>query len=319
MERKNSVSVVIPVFNAGDYLLEAVDSALSQQGDFQLDAVILIDDGSTDSRTREILSDISGREQVVVLKNQRKKGSAGARNEGILHAQSDWIIFIDADDVMLPGSLSARFEAVQRYPQAEWVGADFMLCSEEGVPDGVRFFHSKPQVAQYVYAGSEGVTLLSKPATAFIKHNLASCTILVRRDLLIRAGLFDEKLRKAQDYHLFIRLAQLSDYLFVQQSLALYRMHSGSVTASGAPREWASLAFEELSAREGWTVEQQRLFKIRQAGFVQEDMTYYRGIKDLKGLYSLRERVRRYAPFQAGLQTFYFKSLIVTLIKKYIS
>src|SRR5215467_11776579 len=102
------ISVVIPCFRAGDKVVAAVDSVLTQSGNCEIIEIIIIDDGSDDRETQQALRDVSLKPTVRIVRNNRRKGSAGARNTGIFAAKADWIAFLDADDWWLEGSLKVR-------------------------------------------------------------------------------------------------------------------------------------------------------------------------------------------------------------------
>ena len=120
MERKNTdrqiapmISIIMPVFNTGAYLIEAINSVLNQQPvsgcelpSFEL---LIVDDQSIDQETIEILDGASLLDtRIQVFKNQRKKGTVGARNTGIINARGKWIGFLDSDDIWFPDSLGMR-------------------------------------------------------------------------------------------------------------------------------------------------------------------------------------------------------------------
>jgi succinoglycan biosynthesis protein ExoO len=107
------VSVVIPAFNAGDFIVRAIDSALSQGQ--VLHEVIVVDDGSSDD-TRAAVSDSSQRDpRVRLVKLPMNQGPGPARNAGFATATGDWIAILDADDVYLPGRLDYLVEKAEEF------------------------------------------------------------------------------------------------------------------------------------------------------------------------------------------------------------
>src|SRR5205823_4417550 len=99
------VSVVIPCFNAGETIAVAVDSVLAQT-DAHFD-ILVIDDGSTDGSL-----EITRRfEQQVRVLTGSNRGASAARNRGIADTTSEWLLFLDADDLLLPGTLINRLDA----------------------------------------------------------------------------------------------------------------------------------------------------------------------------------------------------------------
>src|SRR6266576_3496761 len=112
---KATVSVVIPAYNAGAFLGEALDSVLSQT--YQPLEVIVVDDGS-DDETPQIVADYNGK--VTYLRRSRG-GPASARNTGVRAAKGDWIAFLDADDIWMPGLLGKLVDVAG-------TAADLVFC-----------------------------------------------------------------------------------------------------------------------------------------------------------------------------------------------
>jgi len=117
------VSVIIPAYNA-EYIREAIDSVLNQTfKDFE---IIVIDDGSTDN-TPNILKSYGNK---IRWKSQENKGSASATNEGIKMAKSEYIAYIDADDVCLPERLEIQIKYLDEHPDVGLVYTDFYQIDE---------------------------------------------------------------------------------------------------------------------------------------------------------------------------------------------
>lgn len=162
------VSVVIPCYNAGRYIGEAIESVLCQAGGaFQ---IIIIDDGSTDNS----LAVARSFGKKVEIYSQTNSGQSAARNAGIQKARHPLLAFIDADDLWPEHSLAARLEALSAAPDAECVfGAVQQFASPD--MDGARArtlnIDETPMVARF--AG----------------------TMLIQRAAFLRAGPFDPTLR----------------------------------------------------------------------------------------------------------------------------
>ncbi|NOZ10865.1 MAG: glycosyltransferase [Gammaproteobacteria bacterium] len=109
-------SIVIPSYNYGEFLPRALDSVLSQEGDDY--EVILVDDGSTDDTQERIQA---YRKQLYYFR-QANQGTAAARNRGVDMARGDYLIFLDADDCLLPGALGYFRQVLQAH-----VGVDVLI------------------------------------------------------------------------------------------------------------------------------------------------------------------------------------------------
>ena len=124
---KPLVSVVVPVYNAGKYLCETLDSLCGQDyGEFE---ILCIDDGSKDD-SAAIVKSFEAKDQRVKYVPQANAGPGAARNHGIEHAKGEYIAFQDADDLLHPQALSILVEAAERH-KADVAICGFQSCRED--------------------------------------------------------------------------------------------------------------------------------------------------------------------------------------------
>jgi len=124
-----TVSVVLPVFNAEDFLCTALDSILEQdQADFEL---IAINDGSTD-RSRALLEERQRHDPRVRLVSRANRGLVASLNEGIALARGRYIARMDADDIALPQRLRLQAAYLDQHPSCVCVGSDVELMDDAG-------------------------------------------------------------------------------------------------------------------------------------------------------------------------------------------
>ncbi|GBC59253.1 glycosyl transferase [Desulfonema ishimotonii] len=110
-----SISVIIPAYNASATLPDAIESVLSQTYDnFKL---IIVNDGSTDY-TADIINRYAEKDSRIIVVHQENKGAGESRNRGIALSDSDWVTFLDADDIWLKNKLEFQVETVRQYPDA---------------------------------------------------------------------------------------------------------------------------------------------------------------------------------------------------------
>ncbi len=179
------VSVIIPTYNRGRMLAEAIDSVLAQTfTDFQL---IVVDDGSTDNTT-DILS--AYQDEIVCIR-QENSGVSAARNRGINSASGDFIAFLDSDDLWLPEKL---FHQVRFFNENK----EALICQTEElwIRKGVR-----------VNPGNRH----KKQSGMIFKPSLALClvspsAVMIKKRLFDEVGLFDESLPACEDYDLWLRI-----------------------------------------------------------------------------------------------------------------
>lgn len=193
-----SLSVVIPAYNNAPLLGHAVQS-VREQGHSDLE-IIVIDDGSTDN-TVEVLEQLQGSDLRSV--RQANAGPAAARNLGIAEASGEWIAFLDADDHWLPGKLSAQFDALRKYPEAEFSYTDALMRFPDGHETTSKARNSSTDLFSDLVWGNQ----------------LATGTMLVRRRCFEEVGLFNVGLRTAEDWDMWLRLASRFQSVYVDRAL----------------------------------------------------------------------------------------------------
>ena len=124
------ISVIIPMYNCENTILELIDSILSQS--YKNYEVILVNDGSTDA-TLTVLEPILSEMSNIILVNQENQGAPIARNNGMNHAKGDYILFCDSDDIFYPKSFEKLIECAMRENSDIVIGTkvDFKANSEE--------------------------------------------------------------------------------------------------------------------------------------------------------------------------------------------
>ena len=202
------VSIIIPAYNAAQYVVEAVESALAQT--YKNCEVVVVDDGSTDN-TRSILAPYveSGRIKYVYQPNA---GLSAARNMGIKSSKGEYVALLDADDVFLPEKIERQVAYLESHPEC-----DICYC------DLYHFWDSEPKkLLKLNYDYYSGNDVLPN----IIKRNfVAPLTMVVRRSVFDRFGLYDEKFRRSEDLEFLVRiLARGARICFLDEILAKLRL-----------------------------------------------------------------------------------------------
>ncbi len=209
------VSVVVPAFNAGAVLADALASARQQT--FREIEVIVVDDGSTDD-TADVARRFEREDARFALVSQRNGGVSAARNAGMGHARGEWVAFLDADDEWFPEKLARQLEEARRCPRADFLFSNYVE-RRDGVDVGLRYRSSRK-----LPRGSCLPRLL-------FADLFGTSTVVVRRDLLDRAGSFDPSLAAGEDWDLWLRMAESGwSPLGVEEPLVRYRLWSGNAT-----------------------------------------------------------------------------------------
>lgn len=192
-----AVSVIIPVYNAQEYISDSIESVLQQDLSHHALELIVVDDGSTDSSvsiTKNLLNQCDFPTSLISIDNS---GPSRARNLGWQQAKGRWIQFLDADDLLAPTKLHRQ------------------LTDTEGLPETVAVVYSPWQRLYPVTEDSQSNSALVDPyigsdslADLLKTENfIATGSQVFRRDWLERVGGFDERFRLIEDVHLLLRLA----------------------------------------------------------------------------------------------------------------
>lgn len=188
-----AIAVIMPVYNRAAMVRRAIDSVLDQDfADFEL---IVVDDGSTD-QTCEVVTAVPD-PRVTLLRAEKNQGSNAARNRGIKAARAELIAFLDSDDVYLPNKLGFIVHRFRQNPEL-----DVLLDSfTKEYPAG----HDR-KVAQ---RQNPNINTTSDFVRALFNRQLwkATSAISIRRETALRAGMFDETLKRRQDFDFLIRAA----------------------------------------------------------------------------------------------------------------
>lgn len=219
------VSTIIPTFKRADMLPRAVRSVLAQR--YANVEVIVVDDNTDEreqQRVREVLAPFGQR--VRLFENMRAKGACGARNTGIACARGELIAFLDDDDRWLPEKLTQQIALLA---DEACIGA---LCSY--IEIDVVFGHA-------VSCRRFEPVLTREMALAGVCPTSTSLA-LVRRDVLVEAGLFDETLPSFQDYDMWLRCLAFGELRYAETPLVEFVQHSGDRTSVNIDKRLRGLA-----------------------------------------------------------------------------
>jgi len=221
------VSVIIPVYNAAQYVEEAVQSALMQS---ETGEIILVDDGSTDG-SYEICQRLAQNPkiQLVTHPNRENRRAGATRNLGIQHASCEFIAFLDADDYYLKNRFRKAKEVFQKYPDAD--GTFDLLAIQYDSDKAKTIFNSHQKNTVYAFK-LQSNTPPSKlfeqfvlGATAFSLH-----TLVIRKASLTPELFFDEKLFQGQDTDFNLKWIYKKKILpaSTQKAVSVYRIHENN-------------------------------------------------------------------------------------------
>jgi glycosyltransferase involved in cell wall biosynthesis len=219
------VSIVIPCYNQGTYLRQAIESVLSQ--DYPRIEPIVLDDGSTDD-TRDVLAAYSGKFQCGTHANM---GQAGTLNKGWGMSKGQILSYLAADDFLLPGAVTASVEKLTAHPEIVLTYSDFNIVDPNS---RVLRQVSAPDFSYWDLA----VTIVCQPGPG----------VFFRRDAFKRAGFWNETLRQVPDYEYWLRLGLEGPFARIPSVLAAYRVHDRSQSFAPVSPSRADEVVDVISA-----------------------------------------------------------------------
>ena len=211
------VSIITPAYNAAPYLGATARTVLAQSYvDWEW---LIVDDGSTDG-TAEIAAALED-PRVRLIRASHSGLPAVGRNIGIGAACGDYVALLDADDLWEPDKLAEQMAYVAVHPEVGLVFSRFYLWVDS---------HKRPREVLPDTCG------LPNPGWMLpllvLKNRIGTSSAVIRRDLIVKAGGFDEDVRQraTEDYELWLRLAALAPFGYVDRPLSWYRIHSTNIS-----------------------------------------------------------------------------------------
>lgn len=208
-------SAVVPAYNAGRFIHDAVSSILSQ--DLPASEVIVVNDGSSDN-TMEVLATFGDKIKVIDIENS---GPSTARNLGINAASCEWIAFLDADDRWRQNHLGEIAKVIRRNQSVTMLYTDANMIDEEGRVMK-RYSVTRPGDDPF--------------RTFLVTHSIPTPSVVVKKSALIEIGGFLEGLRSGQDWDVWLRLSRAGVVVHVPQITVEVRKNpAGTILSRGLP------------------------------------------------------------------------------------
>jgi len=261
-----AVSVIIPAYGVTSYIAEALDSVFAQTyTDFE---VIVVNDGCPDSAGLDAAL-CPYLDRIVYVKKENG-GVSSARNAGVRVARAPLIALLDGDDAWTPDYLAVQTEFLRKHPQTDIVYSNGVLFGDSPL------------------AGRLGMDL--SPSHGEVNfESLVSCrcsvmtSVLARKAAILAVGGFDESLRRAEDFDLWVRVAHAGMKIsYHEQAIWRHRHRNSGLSADAAAMREAGLAaLEKLSRTLSLSVAERAALAKAQQTF-RADVIYYRMIDALQ-------------------------------------
>jgi len=212
------VSVVVPCYNYGHFLPDAVGSVLDQR-DVDVD-VLVVDDSSTDGSAEVARQLAAGHRRVDVLVHEENMGHIATYNDGLGRVEGDYVVLLSADDMLTPGSLGRATALMERYPNVAFTyGWAQSFVDRPPIP--------RTKASSWtVWPGREWLRHLYRSG----RNVVTSPEVVMRRDVMARLGGYDPGLPHAADFESWMRAATLGDVGRVNGTdQAFYRAHGANM------------------------------------------------------------------------------------------
>ncbi len=216
------ISVIIPTYNSEDYIERTLDTVFTQS--VLPMEVVLVDDGSIDQTVNTVKNymnvhlEASKRIQLIEQKNE---GAGAARNNGIRHANGNWIMFLDSDDLWEKDKIKVVIETIQKHPQIN------VVTHNEYEVIG-NYFENR----HLIYRNRDYDETKDLFLQLYRGNMFSTSCMTIQKEIIDKVGKFDETLLSAQDYDLWIRVGLYGKVIYLEEPLATYVIRRGNITSN---------------------------------------------------------------------------------------
>lgn len=211
MQTTDMVSIVMPSYNTGKYIKEAIESVLAQSYSYW--ELIIVDDRSTDD-TDDVIGQYLADARIHYIKNDTNSGAAVSRNRALREAKGKWIAFLDSDDLWEPDKLQKQI-SFMRENDYHFSYTNYIEIDEKSVPNGTKVTGPKciSRHGMYNYCWMGCLTVMYDAETV---------------------GLIQiADIKKNNDYAMWLKVCKKVNCYLLDETLASYRKRSGSISNHG--------------------------------------------------------------------------------------
>jgi glycosyltransferase involved in cell wall biosynthesis len=234
-ENHNSklVSVIIPAFNAADFIGETLSSVLSQS--YKNIELIVVDDGSNDN-TRTVVESFGNKIKYIYQANSG--GCSSPRNNGFRHSSGKFLHFFDADDLMLPNNIEEKVAYLLNHPDVGMVCSDYrnFRANNQQIELEPSHFSTCPIIMSMFRANptSNSLHLTGDQASEIIlrENYTISGSVMFPRDVFEEVGTYDEALTSSEDFDIHYRTLLSHDCGIIKNTGFHRRLHNANMTSN---------------------------------------------------------------------------------------
>jgi glycosyltransferase involved in cell wall biosynthesis len=260
------VSVIISCYNYGHFLAGAIESALNQT--YTPYEIIVVDDGSSDNT-----ADVVARYQSVCYLRQPNRGVSAARNNGLRQSKGEYVVFLDADDELLPGALEVGAECLDSMPDCGFVFGSWQLIAPGGMPTTTEM--TSPPVDRNHY-----------PALLRRNYIWNPGAVMHRRTVVESVGGFNTSLPSCEDFDLYLRVTRDFPVHYHGRVVVKYRLHGANKSAN--PERMLKSVLSVIRSQHSHAKGDKKLYKAYKEGL--RFRQAYNGRRVVLRAYSLMRR-----------------------------
>jgi O-antigen biosynthesis protein len=214
---KPLISVLIPTYNHAKYVSATIESILAQT--YTNWEAVIVNDGSTDA-THITLSRFAAQDRRIRVFHKANGGTASALNMAIKHARGRWICWLSSDDLFEQDALAIFARAIEEHPEYQFFHSHFYALEED----------TGEKVAVSPHRHMHIPNPLHQVIAFFVSNYVHGISIAVERQIILKAGSFDETLKYAQDVDMWMRISALTPSFFINKRTCTSRVSSASGT-----------------------------------------------------------------------------------------
>lgn len=217
-----NVSIIIPVYNAQDYITETIQSCLNQT--IKPAEIVLVNDGSSDN-SLDIITKLSEKHPIIKVYTQENAGPSITRNRAVEYATQEWVCFLDSDDILHP----QRIEIASSFTK----DCDAIICEFS------RFMDNETLSFPSYDISTVNSLSLKESTNAVLKYGYGLPRMLMKRDVYLKVGGLDKTLVNNEDHELHFRmLTKGVKFKKIDTPLYFYRQHNSTSRLSNQTKKF---------------------------------------------------------------------------------
>lgn len=218
----DKISIITASYNYAQYISECIESVIAQT--YQNWELIIVDDGSTDNSV-EIIKSYCQKDNRIKLyqhKNGQNKGLKDTILLGLKQADSEWVAFLESDDMFMPDYLEEKVKVIEKEPEVKFIFNNFDII-------GNMTFKQTSYDKQFQQLMKNKIGLHNYNKEMLNDNPIPTFSVVIlKKDLLLNNIDFNSPIKQWLDYYLWIQLASKNNFYFINQTLTLWRKHSDS-------------------------------------------------------------------------------------------